>query len=234
MSPTASASNSQMQLYTASTSAQPDQMNTVAISVHDNRSSCPIWCGCSCHARKSISLFDILFVSYSASQFRSRKCSERSCKSGPTGFRARLTYYFPRILLCKALAIHIGMNQYNEPAFSLTVRNVVRGDARIFYAAQNGDVETLKVLLESRRAHPNDIDVDTGETALHVSILYVQKGSLRRKPIQIATSSDNSSQVAVASEQFTAASLLISAGANPNIEDHIQMSLSLVSFHYTH
>jgi len=81
-----------------------------------------------------------------------------------------MTYYFPRILLSKALAIHIGMSQYNEPEFSLSVRNIVPGNAPIITAAFEGDIARLKYLLRSRRAHPNDVDVLTGRTALHVSI----------------------------------------------------------------
>jgi hypothetical protein len=163
------ASNSQAQTSMALPVAQPNQRDTVAISMSEIGHSCPIWCGCICHARQNINLFSILFISYIATPFRPRKCSERSCKSGVTGFGARMTYYFPRFLLSKALAIHIGMNQYNEPAFSLAIRNVVPPNASIFAAAHDGDVEGLKLLLGSREFHPNDISELDGTTALHVS-----------------------------------------------------------------
>ena len=148
---------------------QPSQNDTVTISMCDIRPSCPIWCGCACHARQSINLFNILFIGYNASPFRPRKCSERSCKSRFPGFKARMTYYFPRYFLSKALTIHIGMSQYKEPTFSLTIRNVVPMDAPIFIAAASGNVEKLKLLLGSREANPNDLHVLYGSTALHVS-----------------------------------------------------------------
>jgi hypothetical protein len=130
------ACNSQTQTTTASKSTQSTHSDTVAISMRENSFPCPIWCSCRYHARQNISLFNILFIGHNASPFRPRKCSERSCKSGPGDFRARLTYYFPRFILSKVLAIHIGLNQYSEPAFSLTVRNVVPWGAPIFCAAE--------------------------------------------------------------------------------------------------
>src|SRR5579871_3256534 len=53
ISPAKTTSNSQTQITTASKSAQLKHNGTVAISMRENSFSCPVWCGCKCHARQN-------------------------------------------------------------------------------------------------------------------------------------------------------------------------------------
>lgn len=70
-----------------------------------------------------------------------------------------------------------------DPSFGLTIQRRVdpaRQDS-IIRLARTGDTEAIRVMLDKRLAHPNDVDVFSGEPALRVCDLEGFPGNCPQK-----------------------------------------------------
>jgi hypothetical protein len=140
-------------------------------------SRCEGRCDCCCHSRKWIrtpmllkSLLGILFVGYSGLPVPRNKCDKPNCHS-PTGSSLKITYCFPLWFMSRAIYILLAQSRSGEPSFGITIRRRIEysSEESIMKMAQSGNLEGIKILLQSRKASPNDVTRQSGQTALHVS-----------------------------------------------------------------
>lgn len=136
-------------------------------------------CRCKCHRKpQNLSLSNrflgSLFVGYSNIPFLSRGCSgglcKETCKNRST--EISVTYYFPSSVMGKALKVAFASSLFSGPSFSLTLWNIRASGSPWFRHAQDGNIDGLKVLLESGSARLTDVDED-GQSALNVRIAEI-------------------------------------------------------------
>ncbi|KAF2146704.1 uncharacterized protein K452DRAFT_355170 [Aplosporella prunicola CBS 121167] len=162
-------------------------------------------CQCTCHVRlKTQSLttrfFGSLFLGYCGSPSSTQVCSEktcnRKCKNQP--LQLALTYYFPNWMFYKAIFFAFTWSPLSDPSLFLSIRNVVPGNSPWIVAAKTGNVDSFKLLLETRQANLNDVSSWDGFTALYN---------------------------AMTSNQWDACEFLIQLGANTNNSDEYGATL---------
>ena len=148
-----------------------------AITFHLNRVvRCHGNCECVCHSRSRLQtpnflnrFFGQLFIGYAGLPIWTRDCDRSDCTNHYS--RAfQVSYTFPGWLLSRTVDITAAMTYTNEPHFGLKIRNRVQNtENSVFSLARNGNLAGIKDLYVRRLVSPNDLEVMTGQTALHVS-----------------------------------------------------------------
>jgi ankyrin repeat protein len=158
---------------------------------------CNQWCSCVCHKRahhrtpaRLNRALGSLFVGYTSLPFLSPPCNEKRCRKRSSP-SVRVNYYFPPWFAMRALVFMA--TQFNTgPEFLLRVTRICPPNAEIFFFAETGNVEGMKSLFQKGFASPYDVEYGTGVSALHKAVDWRQMDTIQ---------------------------LLLSAGANPFLED---------------
>ena len=137
-------------------------------------SSCDTGCACSCHRRSewaSASRFrtflGLLFIGYTGKPM-GNKCDDIRCQQIPETVIG-LRYFFPDWFMARMLEIYVRVSKPFGLTQTIRVSSVIWYDSRLFQAARDGDVLSIKALLSSREASPYDVLFEGGDTALMVS-----------------------------------------------------------------
>ena len=150
-----------------------------AHAYHDSQYPCDSYCKCTCHLKQTFEspavlhkAIGTLFLGYSGYPLRAfQRCTEASCVSQST-FQAHVQYLFPSWFLVKALTITVMSASIGVIKAALVVRRIVPGGAEIFRLTKLNDVESIKNLLRSGLASPNDSNPN-GQTVLAVCDGYL-------------------------------------------------------------
>lgn len=129
---------------------------------------------CECHGKASRQthtfLSDILgklLIGYSGTLVAMSECSNTCRKDGV--YNAQVTYVFPLWFVAKAISVFVWRKQ-RSLTVSLAVRNLTE-DWKLFHYIVSGDLPSLKSLVHRKRVSPNDFEISSGRTALHVRSL---------------------------------------------------------------
>ena len=188
------------------------------------KNECSDKCTCSCHTLKTTvqtlhtpsfltSIIGYLFVTFSGMPFLQPGCSDQKCRNYSTrGFRA--TYRFPKWAVAAALQVAAGNSTTSGDLMTLFVQRRISGQDEngIMDMCVKGSVEGIKKLLINRSISPNDAELTSGLTPLHVSI-----PSQRCWPILSCTDIEIE-KISVHEGRLETTRLLLQFGANPNIE----------------
>ena len=134
-------------------------------------------CSCKCHdmlrVRRTPSWTfrlwgTLLIVDMLERHCRRRSCTNlESCNNIPPIF-VRLEYTFPPWLTARAVSVSMQLQPWGS-IFTLHTSRILPSDSLGFLCCKDGDLDSLRGLLESRRISLHDTD-PTGNTLLHVSI----------------------------------------------------------------
>lgn len=151
-----------------------------AVTFHlRNFIECEGSCSCVCHSRLHFQsprllnqVIRALFVGYAGLPLLSSKCDILTC-SNQFSHSLRFSYTFPSWFLAKTVNIVAATAYTGEPAFGLVVRNRVEYNSENshFQFARDGNIAGITHLLQTRRASPNDVALNGGQTALNASTL---------------------------------------------------------------
>ena len=141
------------------------------------RHPCFTSCTCNCHDVKSFksphilkSILGFLFVRYSGYPLDfSQPCSDSLCQSQPR-FNVRVVYYFPFWLFGRMIDVSLMASRVQELSISLTIRGTIFTTADVYRAIALDDDQDLRHMLGKRGARPNDVSVNSGDSALLVSL----------------------------------------------------------------
>ena len=134
--------------------------------------ACHPGCTCHCHERYSATvpfkhIGGHLSIHTSGIKRVLWKC-QAGCKQNGINFNLQVTYLLPARVACRMVNLEFLRNKFNEPSFSVKIRNVLPDYHEWFSAAKCGDIDTLRALLAECPARVNDVD-DLGFTAAFVS-----------------------------------------------------------------
>jgi ankyrin repeat protein len=203
MSDDGTQSNKEMQISSPFSAQSPDDnpftnIRGVRVAVSQLlEDRCSKWCSCLCHQRRHIRspaklnrLLGSLFVGYTSLPFLSPACNEKRCKKRSSP-SIRVNYYFPNWFMMRALVFAATQNA-NSPEMLLKVIRMVPPNSEIFYYAETGNVAGMSDLFRRGLASPRDVEYGTGVSALHKAVDWRQMDTVQ---------------------------LLLSAGADPFLED---------------
>jgi hypothetical protein len=155
-----------------------------SISFHVNRlARCEGRCDCICHSRSLFTTPKILnkflgqlFIGYAGLPVWTRKCNNATCKN-QYAHTMQSSYTFRGWMLMKTVDMAAAMTYNNEPSLGLKVRNRVSSvsatEDTLFTLARNERTVDIIELLRQRKASPNDLSAEAGQTAIHVSAAVI-------------------------------------------------------------
>ena len=158
---------------TASLQHRSTSRPAIEVTAHVPHRHCIDGCRCICHSRNAKTLLPmsrflgILFIGYTGLPYITPKCDDWGCQSR-AGIRTSIKYVFPSWLLARVFSLTLSLSTPTGPELNLRVTRIVSSNSLIFMLAKWDDAEGLKTLLSRGLASPYDVDVITGETALHV------------------------------------------------------------------
>jgi ankyrin repeat protein len=168
------------------------------VCIQASKGACHPWCSCKCHKVSQFRtpaiinrLLGCLFVGYTSLPFLSPACTERRCLR-QTSPSIHINFYFPSWFLMRVLSVMVTYSSSTGPEVLLRIPPVCPPNADIIFYSCTGNVRGLKSLFEKRLASPYDVEYGTGVSALHK---------------------------AVDCRNIEAVQLLLSAGADPFLED---------------
>ena len=135
-------------------------------------------CSCHCHRRsrptkrtpKILERFiGTLFIGYLGIPYVNAPCDDSDCAQR-SGSDIRLAYIFPAWVLARALILSLKLLPAYGPELNVRMPRIVSNSSRLFRCATDGDVDSMREILNQGLASPMDVDVLTGSTALMVSV----------------------------------------------------------------
>jgi Ankyrin repeats (3 copies) len=152
-----------------------------SMTFHVNRlSRCNGDCDCECSTRwlfqspRALNqVLGQLFIGYAGLPVFKADCPNQKC-TNQYRRQMQVSYTFPGWMLLKTVNVAAAMTHNNEPSLGLTVKNrVAPTDATediIFTFARNGNVGAIIDLFKQRKASPNDVSAEAGQTPLHFAL----------------------------------------------------------------
>ena len=143
----------------------------------NQRSPCSPHCKCVCHDLRYIStprslrnFLGAFFVGYTGYPHTVlRRCNIAACK-GQRRFNSSVVYCFPLWFLRNIVSFNLMTNSLKQVHISLKTMRVMCRESEQFRLVISNDVKGLQRLFRLGRASLNDVGIDNGVTALHVSI----------------------------------------------------------------
>lgn len=137
-------------------------------------------CSCHCHCRASSETPEWIHGitgTFHYARSVATTCNVEECQVRCFGraLSTSLTWRPPRWSpIQRAVAFNIETTFFTNPRYSLSFPRQVSGGAKIFQCAVTGNLDALKMLMQSGMASPDDQKWNSGFTALHVSRGYRQ------------------------------------------------------------
>lgn len=136
--------------------------------------SCELACPCSCHLLQSLSspsflnkLLGGIFVGYKGLPSLAKKCTDSKCRRDSIP-KVYFTYFFPQWWIIDRMIILIAQWTFSRgPELFLRFPRRVGMNSAVFNLAEAGNIEGLKLLFNSGKASPNDVDPN------NLGVLYV-------------------------------------------------------------
>lgn len=129
---------------------------------------CAAWCSCACHTYKSFRspwvlkpLIGDIGIHYNAPRIA---CNEVRCQQS-RGSTLRLTYYLPRYLMSRYIALAMRSTQLGEPQIFLRMPRIVDWSHPLWNYARNGNLLAIQRLISEGKASPFDVNLH-GSNAL--------------------------------------------------------------------